>query len=39
MAVMHRSASLEKKELMALFGEERDNDFARDDDCTSEVRL
>uniref|UniRef100_A0A4W6DUD4 Protein FAM161A n=2 Tax=Lates calcarifer TaxID=8187 RepID=A0A4W6DUD4_LATCA len=36
MAGMYRSLSLEKKELMALYGEEKDYYFVRDDDCTSE---
>ncbi|XP_071335929.1 protein FAM161A-like [Trachinotus anak] len=36
MAVMYRSRSLENKELMALYGGERDPYFVRDEDCTSE---
>ncbi|XP_070834438.1 protein FAM161A-like [Chaetodon trifascialis] len=36
MAAMYRSAPLENKELMALYGGERDHYFVRDDDCTSE---
>ncbi|KAF7659844.1 hypothetical protein LDENG_00291430 [Lucifuga dentata] len=33
---MHRSASLDKNDLMALYGEEGDPDFIRDEDCNSE---
>nr|XP_033469533.1 protein FAM161A-like isoform X2 [Epinephelus lanceolatus] len=36
MAAMYRSTSLENKELMALYGDERDDYFVRDEDCTSE---
>lgn len=36
---MYRSVSLENKELMSLYGEERDRYFVRDEDCASEVRL
>ncbi|XP_051276659.1 protein FAM161A-like [Dicentrarchus labrax] len=36
MALMYRSTSLENKELMALYGGERDHYFDRDEDFTSE---
>lgn len=39
MTAMYRSTSLENKELMALYGDERDDYFVRDEDCTSEVRI
>lgn len=34
---MYRSVSLENKELMSPYGEERDRYFVRDEDCASEV--
>ncbi|XP_056251167.1 protein FAM161A-like [Seriola aureovittata] len=36
MTAMYRSRSLENKELMALYGGDRDPYFVRDEDCTSE---
>lgn len=39
MAAMYRSSSLDNKELMAVYGGERDHYYVRDEDCTSEVRL
>lgn len=38
MAAMYRSPSLGNKELVALYGGERDDYFDKDEDCISEVR-
>lgn len=38
-AVMYRSPALENNQLMALYGQQREIYFAKDEDCISEVRL